>query len=110
MIKLGRISYLNMAPVYYRLAAEVEEVSGAPTELARALLATEVDVAAIPSIEFARHADVLAIMPRLCVASDGAVDSIQIVSSTPPELLRRLAVTPESATSAALAGILFPQA
>ena len=102
MIKLGRICYVNMAPVYYRLQAEVEEVTGVPTELARKLLAGEVDVAAIPAIEYARHAEELEMLPRLCVASDGAVDSIQLISSTPPDKLRRIAVTPESATSVAL--------
>src|SRR5450759_1307013 len=110
MIRLGRISYVNMAPVYYRLLAEVEEVVGVPTELARKLRTGEVDVAAIPSIEFARHAAELEMLPRLCVASDGAVDSIQLVSSVAPEHLRRIAVTPESATSVALAKVLFPQA
>jgi chorismate dehydratase len=110
MIRLGRISYVNMAPVYYRLLAEVEEVVGVPTELARKLLTGEVDVAAIPSIEFARHAEELEMLPRLCVASDGAVDSIQLVSSIAPERLQRIAVTPESATSVVLARVLFPQA
>ena len=32
-MRLGRISYVNMAPVFYRLEADVEEVSGVPTEL-----------------------------------------------------------------------------
>ena len=31
-IRLGRISYANMAPVFYRLVADVEEVTGVPTE------------------------------------------------------------------------------
>jgi len=31
MVKLGRISYVNMAPVFYRLDAEVEEIQGVPT-------------------------------------------------------------------------------
>ena len=64
MIRLGRIAYVNMAPVYFRLEAEVEEVSGVPTELARMLLAGEVDVAAIPSIEFARNAGELEVVFR----------------------------------------------
>jgi chorismate dehydratase len=110
VIRLGRICYVNMAPVYYRLETELEEVTGVPTELARKLLAGEVDVAAIPSIEFARNAEVLEMLPRLCVSSDGAVDSIQLVSPVAPERLRRIAVTPESATTAALARVLFPQA
>jgi len=110
VIRLGRISYVNMAPVYYRLQADVEEVTGVPTELARMLLAGEVDVAAIPSIEYARNAEVLEMLPRLCVSSDGAVDSIQLVSSIAPERLRRITVTPESATSVTLAKVLFPKA
>jgi chorismate dehydratase len=85
VIRLGRISYVNMAPVFHRLDAEVEEVSGVPTDLARRLLAGEVDVAPIPSIEWARNADRLRLLPRLCVSSEGAVDSIQLISPKPIE-------------------------
>ncbi|MGH2922005.1 MAG: menaquinone biosynthesis protein [Gaiellaceae bacterium] len=109
-MRLGRISYVNMAPVFYRLEAEVEEVAGVPTELARALLDGEVDVAPIPSIEWARNADSLRLLARLCVSSDGAVDSIQLVTPRPLEHVRSIAVTPESATSAALARVLLPEA
>ena len=109
-MKLGRIGYVNMAPVFYRLEAEVEEVVGVPTELARSLLAGEVDVAPIPSIEYARHADSLRVLPRLCVSSEGAVDSIQLVSPVPLDEIRRVAVTPESATSVVLARVLLPDA
>src|SRR5215203_3073994 len=69
-----------MAPVFHRLEADVEEVVGVPTELNRALLADEIDVAPISSIEYARNADRLRLLPRLCVSSEGAVDSIQLVS------------------------------
>jgi chorismate dehydratase len=110
MVKLGRIGYVNMAPVFYRLEAEVEEVVGVPTELARALLTGEVDLAPIPSIEYARHADSLRVLPRLCVSSEGAVDSIQLVSPMPLDEIRRVGVTPESATSVVLARILLPDA
>ena len=110
MIRLGRISYVNMAPVFHRLDAEVEEVSGVPTELARKLLAGDVDVAPIPSIAWARNADRLKVLPRLCVSSEGAVDSIQLVSPVPMERIRSIAVTPESATSVVLARVLFPAA
>jgi chorismate dehydratase len=51
--RLGRISYVNMAPVFYRLDAEVEEVQGVPTELNRRLLDGELDLAPISSIEYA---------------------------------------------------------
>ena len=110
MIRLGRISYVNMAPVFYRLEAEVEEIQGVPTELNRRVLAGELDVAPISSIEYARNADRLRLLPRLCVSSEGAVDSIQLVSRKPLEQVRVVAVTPESATSVALTKVLLPEA
>ena len=110
MIRLGRISYVNMAPLFFRLNAEVEEVSGVPTELNRALLDGRVDLAPISSIEYARHARELRILPRLCVSSEGAVDSIQLVSRAPLSSIRSVAVTPESATSVALVRVLLPEA
>jgi predicted solute-binding protein len=79
-MRLGRISYANMAPVFYKVEADVEEVTGVPTELNRMLLDGELDIAPISSIEYARNATRLRILPRLCVSSEGAVDSIQLVT------------------------------
>jgi chorismate dehydratase len=110
MIRLGRISYVNMAPVFFRLEAEVDQVQGVPTELNERLLADELDLAPISSIEYARNAERLRILPRLCVSSEGAVDSIQLVSRVPLEQVRRVAVTPESATSVVLTKVLLPEA
>ena len=110
MIKLGRISYVNMAPVFYRVDADVDEVQGVPTALNELLVAGDLDTAPISSIEYARNADRLRLLPRLCVASEGAVDSIQFVSRKPLEQVRLVAVTPESATSVALTKVLLPEA
>jgi chorismate dehydratase len=110
VIRLGRISYVNMAPVFYRLGADVHEVAGVPVELNERLLAGEIDIAPISSIEYARNASRLRILPRLCVGSEGAVDSIQLVSRAPLERVRSVAVTPESATSIVLTKVLLPDA
>jgi chorismate dehydratase len=110
VIRLGRISYVNMAPLFFELDAPVEEVQGVPTELNARLLAGEIDLAPISSIEYGRNAERLRILPRLCVSSQGAVDSIQLVSRLPLERVRRVAVTPESATSAVLVRVLLPNA
>jgi chorismate dehydratase len=110
MIRLGRIGYVNMAPVFFRLDADVDEVVGVPTSLNEQLVAGELDVAPISSIEYARHAESLRLLPRLCVSSDGAVESIQLVSKTPFERIRTVAVTPESATSVVLTRVLLPDA
>ena len=108
MIRVGRISYANMAPFFFALGAEVEEIAGVPSELNRLLLAGELDAAPISSIEYARNADRLRLLPRLCVASDGEVGSVAVFASRPLESVRTLAVTPESATSIVLARILLP--
>jgi chorismate dehydratase len=110
VIRLGRISYVNMAPVFYRLDAEVAEVQGVPTDLNERLIAGELDLAPISSIEYARHASRLRLLPRLCVSSEGAVDSIQLVARVPLEQVRSVAVTPESATSVVLTKVLLPEA
>jgi chorismate dehydratase len=109
-VKLGRIGYVNMAPVFFRLEADVEEVVGVPTALNRQLIAGELDLAPISSIEYARNADTLRLLPRLCVSSEGAVESIQLISKTPLERIRTVAVTPESATSVVLTRVLLPEA
>ena len=110
LVRLGRISYVNMAPVFYRVDMDVEEVQGVPTELNRMLIEGELDTAPISSIEYARNADRLRILPRLCVSSEGAVDSIQLVSRKPLEQVRSVAVTAESATSVVLTRVLLPEA
>jgi chorismate dehydratase len=110
MIRLGRIGYVNMAPVFFRLDADVEEVVGVPTELNRQIVAGELDVAPISSIEYARNAERLRLLPRLCVSSEGAVESIQLISKTPLDRIRSVAVTPESATSVVLTKVLLPDA
>src|SRR3954469_25810973 len=107
-VRLGRIGYVNMAPVFFRLEADVAEIVGVPTELNRQLVPGELDVAPISSIEYARNADTLRLLPRLCVSSDGAVESIQLISKSPLERIRSIAVTPESATSVVLTRVLFP--
>jgi chorismate dehydratase len=109
-IRLGRIGYANMAPVFFRLEADVHEVVGVPTALNAQLLAGELDIAPISSIEYARHADSLRLLPRLCVSSEGAVESIQLISKIPLAKIRTVAVTPESATSVVLTKVLFPDA
>jgi chorismate dehydratase len=110
VIRLGRIGYVNMAPVFYRVEAAYDEVVGVPTALNRALLDGDCDLAPISSIEYARNAERLRILPRLCVSSEGAVDSIQLVSRAPLERVRSVAVTPESATSVVLTRVLLPEA
>src|SRR5436305_412067 len=59
-----------MAPVFFRVDEEVNEVQGVPTELNARLLAGELDLAPVSSIEYARNAERLRLLPRLCVVSE----------------------------------------
>ena len=55
----------------------------------------EVDVANVSSVEYARHAERYVLLPSLCVGSDGAVDSVQLVTELP--LARRARPWPRRA-------------
>lgn len=110
-LRVGRISALNMFPVYYGLENapqdDLQFVDGVPAELNAALLGGDLDVSAVSSIAYARNSDRLNLMPVASITADGAVDSIQLFSNVPFARVRRVAVTPESATSVALLRILL---
>jgi chorismate dehydratase len=97
-----------MAPVFYDLdPGAFEQVTGVPTELNRKLMDGDIDVAPISSIEYARNAEQLRLLPALCVSTEGAVDSIQLITRKPLEQVRSVAVTAESATSVVLTRVLL---
>ncbi len=112
--RLGHIQYLNCVPLYYGLVKsdailDVELIKAPPRRLAEMLIAGELDAAPIPSIEYARHAESLALLPDISVSSDGQVQSIMLVSKVPAEQLggRTVALTDASRTSQVLARILL---
>lgn len=110
-LRVGRISALNMYPLYDHLAgpagADLEFLDGLPTTLNAALLDGRVDVSAVSSITYARNADRLTLLPVASIAASGAVDSIQLFSRVPFHSVRSVAVTPHSASSVALLRILI---
>ena len=111
MVRLGRISYVNMAPVFYRLEPRSRRSTGVPTELNRRLVAGELDLAPISSIEWARNADRLRILPRLCVSlgGRGRLDPARLEAAARAGAARSRS-RPESATSVVLTKVLLPEA
>jgi len=111
LLRVGRISALNMYPIYHHLAAAASPAltftDGLPTALNRAVLEDRLDVSAMSSIAYARNARELTLMPVASIAAAGAVDSIQLFSRVPFEDVRTAAVTPHSATSVTLLRILL---
>ncbi len=107
-LRVGRISFANMAPAFFDLSGvDIVEVPGVPTALNAMLLAGEIDVAPMSSIEYGRNADKLRLLPQLCVSAEGAIDSIQLITRKPLDQVRVVAVTPESATSVVLTRVLL---
>ena len=116
-LTVGVIDYLNVQPVYYRLqerlaGRDVRFVYGVPTTLNRMLIDGEIDLAPISAIETARHADQLAVIPNLGIATLGAVKTVLLFSWMPdPAELDgcTVALTDHSATSVELLKALCRQ-
>jgi len=112
--RLGHIQFLNCLPLYYGLVKsdallDVELVQAAPRDLTGKLLAGELDIAPVPSIEYARHAEELLLLPDIAISSDGEVQSILLLSKVPVEGLdgRTVALTDTSRTSQVLTKALL---
>jgi len=111
--RVGRIEFVNCFPLYChfveelaRLGYEAEIVEGTPAELNRLLVAGEIDVALPSSIEYARHAESLDLLPGISISSFGAVDSIQLFTQIPRAQIESIALTEQSATSVCLLKVL----
>jgi chorismate dehydratase len=112
--RLGHIQFINCLPLYYGMVKhdvllEVDLVRANPADLARMILDDELDVAPVPAIEYARHADDLVLLPDIAISSDGEVQSILLLSEVPAEELtgKTVALTNTSRTSQVLARILL---
>jgi chorismate dehydratase len=112
--RLGHIQFINCLPLYYGMVKQdvlldVDLVKAAPKDLATMLLGGELDVAPIPAIEYARHADELVLLPDIAISSDGEVQSILLLSKVPADQLsgRTVALANTSRTSQVLARVLL---
>jgi len=115
MISLGRVDYINTFPLAWSLARHLgddlaEEVVGVPTRLNALLRSGDIDVGNVSSVEYARNHRAYVLLPSLCVGSDGAVESVQLVTDVPLPAVRSIAVTGQSASSVVLVRTLFPGA
>jgi len=114
-MRIGRIGYINCAPVYGAIDRGVvalppggELVTGTPAELNDLLVAGELDVSVISAIEYARHAKDLVLLPELAISCDGPVRSVALFSRRPVGHLdgRTVLLSASSRTSVALLELL----
>jgi chorismate dehydratase len=108
-VRLGRIGYVNVDPIYYGLEHSgkpdwLEIVSAPPSELNRMLFEGALDISAVSAFAYARHREEWLLLPDFCIACTGNVLSVLLVSRYPIEALsgKRIYITDESATAASL--------
>jgi chorismate dehydratase len=106
-LRLGVVSYLNVAPIIHSLKADplFELVSEVPAKVAERLHRADIDLGTIPSVEYA-FGD-YAIVPGIAIGSHGPVRSVCLYHPGPLESVRRVALDTSSRTSVALLKILL---
>jgi chorismate dehydratase len=113
--RLGIVSYTNVAPLHWGLTpwegpqSRAVFVHGVPTELNAALMAGDIDLTLISSIEFVRNRRRLKALPDFSIATLGPVYSVMLFHWRPWHELQgaRIAVTTHSATSVQLLQMLL---
>lgn len=114
--RLGHIAFLNVLPLTYALAHGAAEgldiLRASPARLNGTLEEKGLDVSGISSITYARHAGELLILPDVCIASDGDVRSVLLISRIPAEEIgtHRVLLSDKSASSHALLKIILRRA
>lgn len=113
-LKIGRISYSNLFPVFHTLEKEFgcssyEFVEGVPSALNRLLREGRLDVSPSSSIEYLRHKDEYTLLEGHSISSSGPIGSILLFSKRPIEELNgsTVLVSSQSETSAVLLEIIL---
>ncbi len=113
-MRVGRIPYLNCAPVYGAVdrgivSLDAELVSGVPSELNQGMSDGRIDVSVVSAVEYARDAAKYLLLPDLAISCNGAVRSVMLFSTRPAQDLAgaEVLVSRSSMTSVALLELLF---
>ncbi|GIM48193.1 chorismate dehydratase [Collibacillus ludicampi] len=113
-IRIGRISYTNILPIYHFVDTsnpQFEFVPAVPSQLNAWLAEGEIDCGPISSFSYGEHADEYVALRGLSVSSLGPVGSIFLFSKRPIDLLAdcTVALTWTSATSVNLLKIILEE-
>ena len=84
-LRMGRINFLNVLPIYHPLEAGIiphdfELVSGPPALLNNMMAAGELHVSSCSCIEYARHPGQYYLVRDLSIGSNGPVMSVLLLS------------------------------
>ena len=113
-LRLGRIGYLNVLPVYHPLEAGIiahdfEIVSGPPALLNAMMERGELHLSSGSCIEYARRPERYLLVPDMAIGSNGPVMSVLLLSRMPIDEIggRSICISGESHTSVALLRLLL---
>ncbi len=121
-LRLGRIAYLNVWPLYEALirafpeGPDITYVPGHPSELNHALASGAIDAAPASAFAYLSNPGAFRLLPDLCIrAADGPIQSVLLLSPVPlaelPEHLARtndpVLLSGASASSNALLRVLW---
>ena len=113
-LKIGRIPYANLFPIFYMLeknceCSAYEFVEGVPSVLNKMLRDGELDVSPASSIEYLRNKDIYDIIEGHSISSKGAIGSIFLFSKKPIQELegKTISITSQTDTSVALLNIIL---
>jgi chorismate dehydratase len=114
LLKIGRIHYANLYPIFYTLQKEGDKAffqfaEGVPSELNRLLREGAIDISPSSSIEYLRHPDRYTLINGHSISSKGEIRSILLFSRSPIETLSKKQVfaSGQSETSTALLRIIL---
>lgn len=112
-LKIGKISYANVWPIFYMLergtdCSSYEFVEGVPSALNRMLRHGEIDISPSSSIEYLKNPALYDIIENHSIDSDGPVGSVLLFSKRPIKALEgeTILITSQSETSVALLRII----
>jgi chorismate dehydratase len=106
-VRVGRIGYINVAPVYYGLEqtktpSHIRLVSEPPAVLNRMMEQGTIDISPVSSAAYARNHHKWTLLPNHSISAFGKVMSVILASNYPLEELdnRNILLTDESASAA----------
>ncbi|GFH63414.1 MAG: chorismate dehydratase [Candidatus Desulfovibrio kirbyi] len=114
VLRMGRIGYLNVLPVYYPLEAGIlshnfEIVSGPPALLNNMMAGGELHISSTSCFEYASRPERYYLVKDLSIGSRGPVMSVLLLSMRPVESLngQEILISGETHTSVALLRLLL---
>ena len=108
-IRLGVVSFLNSRPLIEGLEGDVGLHYAVPSALPGMLRRGEVDASLVPVIDLARAGDTWERVSDACIGCDGEAMTVRVFSQVPADQIDVLHVDPDSHTSVALAGLIWPR-